>query len=176
MITIVNQLITTFHHVVNEKSGNDITIARAKTMIALVSLTWPRTRIVATPHFITASRVAWESDAFDSIIMGGSFRRDPVGDDASIIIDDDEPKELTMLDEMRECASFIPMFGRQRLSRFNLTLAELFSCKANGALLPLPGSEPSQAFHCEDEYRKLHEWLLGHGAINSNGQWNVIIP
>ena len=174
MSTIVRQLVATFHHVVNEKSGNDITIARAKTMISLVSLTWPSTGIVVTPHFITPERIIWKSTIFDSITMGGSFRRDPVGDDASIIIDDDEPKELIMLDEMCECASFIPLFGRQQLKRFNLTLAALFLHKASEAPLPLPGSEPSQTFHCADEYRQLHEWLKDHGVITSDGLWQVI--
>ena len=103
--------------------------------------------------------------------MGGSFRRDPVGDDASIIVDDDEPKELIMLDEMRDCASFIPLFGRQRLERFNLALATLFLCKASDTPLPLPGSEPSQTFRCADEYRQLYEWLVDHGAITSDGLW-----
>ena len=171
MSLLTLKLVTTFHHVVREQSGNDVTIARAKAMIALVSLTWPALDIVVIPHFIKTGRVMWKSDAFDSMTMGGSFRRDPVGDDASIIIDDDEPIELVMLDEMRACASFIPLFGRQRLERFNLTLAGIFTHKANGTPLPLPGSAASQAFHCEVEYRRLHQWLADHRTITPDGEW-----
>jgi hypothetical protein len=171
--TFVNRLITTFHHVVSEQSGNDVTVARAKTMIALASLTWPRIGIAVTPQFITPRRMIWQSAAFDAVAMGGSFRRDPVGDDASIIIDDDEPKELVMLDEMRACASFIPLFGRQRLERFNITLAELFPYRENGTPLPLPGSGHFHRFHCEDEYRRLHAWLIDNGAISPDGEWQV---
>lgn len=168
MLTL--QLVTTFHHVIREESGNDVTMARAKAMVALASLTWPL-GIVVTPHFINAGRVMWKSDAFDTVTMGGSFRRDPVGDDASIIIDDEEAKELVMLDEMRECASFIPLFGRQRLERFNLTLAGIFTHRANGTPLPRPGSGASEAFTCEAEYRQLYEWLSDHGTITPEGEW-----
>jgi len=165
------QMIATFHHVVNEQSGNDITIARAKTMVALVSLTWPHIGIVVTPYYITPSRVAWKCEAFDSVSMGGSFRRDPVGDDASIIIDDDEPRELVMLDEMRECALFIPLFGRQRLERFNFTLDGLFSSRSSDTNLALPGKEQRPTFKYADEFRRLREWLVHHGAITPDGKW-----
>jgi len=168
---LTHQLITTFHHVIRERSGNDVTIGRAKTMVALASITWPSLGIVVIPHFINPGRMMWQSADFDSISEGSTFRRDPVGDDASIIIDDDEPPQLALLDEMGECASFIPLFGRQRLERFNLTLATIFSHKANGTPLPLPGSEASQVFHCEAEYRRLHEWLAAHGAITRDGRW-----
>jgi hypothetical protein len=83
---------------------------------------------------------------------------------------------MLMLDEMRECSTFIPLFGRQSLSRFNLTLAELFSLKSNNTPLPFPGSEPGQFSHCESEYQQLREWLVDHGTISADGQWNGIIP
>ncbi|RPH75366.1 hypothetical protein EHM76_01825 [bacterium] len=168
---LTHRLITTFHYVVREQSGNDVTIARAKTMIALASLTWPSLGIVVTPFYITPGRLTWKSEAFESVMLGGGFRRDPVGDDASIIIDDYDPDQLIMLDKMQDCAGFIPLFGRQRLERFNLTLAELFLRKTSGAALPLPGSEESRAFNSEDHYRRLYEWLVSHGAITSDGQW-----
>ena len=169
MLTL--QLITSFHYVVSEQTGNDVTIARAKSMIALASLTWPDLGIVVTPHFINPERMVWQSANFDAVSMGGGFRRDPIGDDASIIIDEYEPDQLIMLERMRECASFIPLFGKQRLERFNLTLAQLYQQKENGTPLPLPGSEASLAFHCESEYRLLHDWLVQHGVIAPDGKW-----
>ena len=165
------QLITSFHYVVSEQTGNDVTIARAKTMIALASLTWPELGIVVAPHFINSERVVWKSDDFDSVSLGGGFRRDPIGDDASIIIDEYEEDQLIMLERMRACASFIPLFGRQRLDRFNLTLAQIHQHRAGGAPLPIPGSEAGRAFHCESEYRLLHGWLVEHGVITAEGTW-----
>lgn len=168
------QLITTFHHVIREQTGNDVTIARAKTMVALASLTWPTLGIVVTPHYVTSVRIIWKSGDFDAMDIGGSFRRDPVGDDASIIIDSDEPKELVMMDEMRACAEFIPLFGRQSLERFNSTLAGLYSRKASGAALPPPGSATSSEFPNEKEYRQLYEWLVAHGAVSPDGGWHTV--
>ncbi|GFE57382.1 hypothetical protein [Geobacter sp. AOG1] len=168
------QLITTFHHVIREQTGNDVTIARAKTMVALASLTWPTLGIAIAPHYITAVRIMWKSDDFDAMDIGGSFRRDPVGDDASIIIDSDEQKELVMMDEMRACAEFIPLFGRQSLERFNSTLAGLYSRRANGAALPSPGSASSSEFPNEKEYRQLYEWLVAHGAVSPDGGWRTV--
>jgi hypothetical protein len=169
MLTL--QLITSFHYVVSEQSGNDVTIARAKTMIALAGLTWPDLGIVVEPHFINSERVVWNSDDFDSVSMGGGFRRDPIGDDASIIIDEYQQDQLIMLERMRECASFIPLFGRQRLDRFNLTLAQIYQHRADGTPLPLPGSEAGRAFHCESEHGQLHGWLVEHGVITAEGTW-----
>ncbi len=171
MSELALRLVATFHHVISEQSGNDVTIARAKTMLALAGLTWPSLGIVVTPHYFGQGRMAWKSDAFDSVTMGGSFRRDPVGDDASIIMDDDEPKQLVLVEEMRACAAFIPLFGRQRLERFNLTLAELLARRANGAPLPQPGNGREAEFHCETEYGRLYGWLVEHGALDSDGQW-----
>src|SRR5262245_49610709 len=122
MLTL--QLIASFHYVVGEQTGSDLTVARAKTMIALASLTWPALNITVTHVPITPERMTWNSDGFGMINASASFRRDPVGDDAPIIIDDVEEDQLIQLDKMRECASIIPLFGRQRLERFNITLAE----------------------------------------------------
>jgi hypothetical protein len=170
---LTHQLITTFHHIIRERSGNDVTIARVRSMVALTSLTWPDLCIVVTPYYINPARVMWKSDDIDSFSGCSTFRRDPVGDDASIIIDEDDPKQLVLINEMQECASFIPLFGRQRLERFNLTLAKIFAHKVNGTPLPLPGSEASQSFNCETEYRRLYEWLVGHSAITPDGQWQA---
>jgi len=164
-------MIVTFHRVIIEESGNDVTIARTKTMVALVSLTWPDKRIVVSHHITSQGRVLWRSDDFDALSIGGSFRRDPVGDDASLAIDEDETWEMVMLAEMRECAAFIPLFGHQRLERFNRTLAELHNYRANAMPLPQPESEPRTFFPCADEYRRLHEWLLEHGVIAADGAW-----
>jgi hypothetical protein len=171
MNTFIQQLIATFHHIVHEQFGNDITIARAKTMLALTSLTWPSIGIVVIPHEIAPGRMVWKSAAFDSMVMGGSFRRDPIGDHALIIFDEDKPEKLVMFDEMRECALFIPLFGKQRLERFNITLAGLVSSRESGTPLPLSGNEQSQAFPYVEEYRRLHEWLVDHGTITLDGQW-----
>jgi hypothetical protein len=164
-------LITTFHYVVSEQTGNDVTIGRAKTMVALASITWPELEIVVSPHFITPERITWTSEEIDSFSAGSSFRRDPIGDDAPIIIDDVEPDQLVMPDRMRECASIIPLFGRQRLERFNLTLAGLFSYRASDIPLPMPGCAPDPKFPFEPEYRRLHGWLTEHGTITAEGKW-----
>jgi hypothetical protein len=169
MLTL--QLITTFYYVVSEQTGNDLTVARAKTMIALASLTWPSLHLAVTPVPITPERLTWKSAGFDKINEGASFRRDPIGDDAPIVMDNVEASELIEIDKMRECATIIPLFGRQRLERFNITLAELFAHQASATPLPLPGSAPSRDFHCEIEYQKLHEWLVGHGIISPDGEW-----
>jgi hypothetical protein len=168
---LILQLITTFHQVVSEKTGNDVSIGRAKAMVALASLTWPAVNIVVTPSFITPERVMWKSVDFDSLSLIASFRRDPIGEDASIIIEEIDSDQITMVDEMRECAEFIPLFGRQRLDHFNLTLARLFSHKANKLPLPPPGSEAAHDIPHEKEYQRLFGWLVDHTVINPEGQW-----
>lgn len=168
---LILQLITTFHQVVSDKTGNDVSVGRAKAMVALASLTWPDLNIVVTPFFITPERVMWKSADFDSLSLIASFRRDPIGEDASIIIEEIEPDQINMIDEMRDCAEFIPLFGRQRLDRFNLALARMFSYKAGNTPLPLPGSEPEQLVRCETEFRQLYEWLVDHGIITAEGAW-----
>jgi len=170
---ITHRLIATFHHVVSEQSGNDVTINRAKTMVALAALTWPGLGIDVRPHYFSSGRMWWKSDDFDSMNIGGSFRRDPVGDDASIILEDVDPDHFIMLEEMEECASFIPLFGRQSLERFNQTLAELYSHHSNGTPLPLPGSDASRSFTSETEYRRLYQWLVDHGTISPEGKWHA---
>lgn len=167
----ISRLVATFHYVVNERYSIDVTVARTKAMLALVSLTWPDLGIVVTPHFITPGRLTWQSEVFNVVCMGGSFRRDPVGDDASIILDDDEMKELVMPDEMRACAGFIPMFGRQKMERFNLAVAELFVLKANTTLLPPSGSDSGLAVSNEEEYQRLRDWLVTQGAVTPEGEW-----
>ncbi|MBE0596450.1 MAG: hypothetical protein IH614_04190 [Desulfuromonadales bacterium] len=167
---ITRQLVTTFHHVVSQQTGNDISIGRAKTMLALAALTWPPLGLVITPHFFSSQRVAWKSDAFEALSIGGTFRRDPVGEDAAIILDNVEPTRL-FLDQMGQCAAFIPLFGRQRLQRFNLTLARIYQQRAQGTALPLPGREARQLFPCETEYRHLFDWLVEHGIISAGGEW-----
>ncbi len=171
MNTLALQLTTSFHYVISEQSGNDVTIGRAKTMIVLASITWPQVGFEVTPHYITPTRLMWKSAAFDAVDIGGSFRRDPIGDDASIIMDDVDPEQLIMVEEMRECAEFIPLFGRQRIERFNLTLAEILAQKIAAAPLPLPGSEARTVFRNADEYQQLHGWLLRHGVIDPAGEW-----
>jgi hypothetical protein len=171
---LTHQLIATFHHVICEQTGNDVTIGRAKTMVALASITWPDLEIVVSPHIITPERITWKSDEIDSFSAGASFRRDPVGDDAPIIIENVEADQLTMPDRMRECASIIPLFGRQRLERFNFTLAGIFSHKARNIPLLLPDSAPDREFPYETEYRRLFGWLAGHGAVTADGKWPQI--
>jgi hypothetical protein len=168
---LILQLITTFHQVVSDKTGNDVSIGRAKTMVALASLTWPELNIVVTPMFITPERVMWKSVDFDSLSLIASFRRDPIGEDAAIVIEEIEPDQIVMIDEMRDCAALIPLFGRQKLDRFNLALARIFSNKESSTLLPLPGSGPEQFVRCETEYRQLYEWLVDHGIISAAGLW-----
>ena len=171
MNSLVSQLIASFHHAVSDLYSIDVTVARAKAMLALASLTWPELGLVVTPHFISPGRLTWKSEAFDVVNMGGSFRRDPVGDDASIIIEDDETVELVMPDEMCACAEFIPMFGRQKMERFNLAVAELFVLKANNTLLPLCGSDSGLAVSNEEEYQRLRDWLVAQGAVTPEGKW-----
>lgn len=166
-------MIISFHRVVGELTGSDVTIARTKTMVALVSLTWPEKGVIVSCSTTGQGRVFWKSADFDSLSMGGSFRRDPVGDDASLVIDEDEQWDMVMLDEMRECAGFIPLFGRQSLERFNRTLAELFRYRESRAPLPDPGSESAADFSSPEEYGALYGWLQSHGAINSVGEWSV---
>ena len=167
----VSRLVASFHFFVNEQYCIDVTVARAKAMFALASLTWPGLELAVTPHYITPGRLTWKSEAFEAVSMGGSFRRDPVGDDASIIIDDDETEELVMPDEMRACAGFIPMFGRQKLERFNLALAELLRLSANNSPLPSSGSDVGFTSRHEEEHRRLRDWLLKHGAVTPEGEW-----
>jgi hypothetical protein len=168
---LILQLITTFHQVVSDKTGNDVSIGRAKTMVALASITWPAVNIVVTPFFITPERVMWKSPDFDSLSLIASFRRDPIGEDAAIVIEEIEPDQITMIDEMRECVKIIPLYGRQRLDRFNLALARLFSFKASNNPLPLPGGEPDEFAHCKTEFRQLREWLVDHNIITAEGLW-----
>jgi len=168
-----HQMIITFHHIISEQSGNDVTIARAKTMVALVSLTWPDKGVVVSHQVTSQGRILWKSEDFDSLSIGGSFRRDPVGDDASLAIDEDEVWEKVMLEEMRECSEFIPLFGRQRLERFNRTLAELHNYRERALSLPEPETEPCPAAFCSDEYNHLYDWLLKHGTITKDGQWTA---
>lgn len=169
-------MIVSFHRVVNEQTGNDVTIARTKSMVALVSLTWPEKGIDVSFRTISHGRVFWESADFDSLSIGGSFRRDPVGDDASLVIDDDVPYAMVMVEEMRECASFIPLFGRQKLERFNRTLAEVIGCMKISVSLPVPGHENVQSFPFAEEYRHLFEWLAAHRRITSEGSWQSGSP
>jgi hypothetical protein len=168
---LILQLITTFHQVVSEKTGNDVSIARAKAMVALASLTWPSVNIIVTPTFITPERVMWKSVDFDSLSLIASFRRDPIGEDASIIIEEIEADQIVMVDEMRECADFIPLFGRQKLDHFNLTLARVNLLKAGNLPLPPPGSESGHSIPYEKEYQRLYGWLVDHAVITSHGQW-----
>ena len=171
MRMLILQLITTFHQAVSDKTGNDVSIGRAKTMVALATLTWPTLNIFVTPVFITPERVMWKSADFDSLSLIASFRRDPIGEDASIIIEEIEPDQIIMMDEMRECAELIPLFGRQKLDHFNLILARLFSYKTSRCQMPLPGSECRQIFPYEKEYQRLFGWLVDHTVISSDGVW-----
>ncbi len=164
-------MIITFHHIISEQSGNDVTIARAKTMVALVSLTWPEKGIVVSHQTTGQGRIIWKSEDFEALSMGGSFRRDPVGDDASLVIDEDEVWEKVMLAEMSECAEFIPLFGRQRLERFNRALAELHNYRSRKASLPLPESDTCPENLNSDEYQQLYDWLLRHETITVDGEW-----
>lgn len=170
------QMIVTFHRVVNEQTGNDVTIARTKTMVALVSLTWPDKGIAVSYKMISHGRVFWKSEDFDALSIGGSFRRDPVGDDASLVIDEDVPYEMIMLEEMIECASFIPLFGRQKLERFNRTLAEMIGYKEKSVPLPIPGNEEKLTFPYEEEFGKLFGWLAEHQRITVEGVWQTGHP
>lgn len=171
MNPLVLQMVNTFHYVISEESGNDVTIARAKSMIALASLTWPALGIVVTPNIFGQGRMTWRSDDFNSVTMGGAFRRDPVGDDASIIIDHDDQQELVMEQEMRDCAGFIPLFGRQRMERFNMTVAEILEYRNSKTPLPEPDSESNKKFFSEEEYQRLFIWLIEHGVIDNHGNW-----
>lgn len=168
------QMIFTFHHIISEQTGNDVTIARTKTLVALVSLTWPDKGIVVSHQVTSQGRILWQSADFDALSMGGSFRRDPVGDDASLVVDEDEVWEMVMTAELRECAEFIPLFGRQRLERFNRTLSELHNYRHNNISLPLPGDLSCQELFRSDEYPRLHGWLLQHGTINEAGEWRTL--
>jgi hypothetical protein len=168
---LILQLITTFHQVISDKTGNDVSVGRAKAMVALASLTWPALNIVVTPFFITPERVMWKSADFDSLSLIASFRRDPIGEDASIIIEEIEPDQIFMVKEMQECAAIIPMFGRQKLDHFNLTLAQLFSLKLSNIPLPLPGNESRLHIQYENEFQRLYVWLVDHAVINTEGQW-----
>lgn len=165
------QMIISFHRVVNEQTGTDVTIARTKTMVALASLTWPETGIVVNYKSGEHGRVFWNSEDFNALSIGGSFRRDPVGDDASLVIDEDESYEMVMLEEMLECASFIPLFGRQKLERFNRTLAGMIDYKEKNVPPPTPGNEDSLVFPYEEEFRKLFGWLAEHERITPEGNW-----
>lgn len=164
-------MIYTFHHIISEQTGNDVTIARTKTLVALISLTWPDKGIVVSYQTTSQGRILWQSADFDALSMGGSFRRDPVGDDASLVVDEDELLEMVMVTELTECAEFIPLFGRQRLERFNRTLAELHSYKNSNTPLPEPEDESCPVLFRSDEYCQLHGWLLQHGTINEAGEW-----
>lgn len=166
-------MIITFHHIISEQSGNDVTIARTKTMVALVSLTWPDKGVVVSHKVTSQGRIIWNSADFDALSMGGGFRRDPVGDDASLVIDEDEVWEKVMLVEMQECSEFIPLFGRQRLERFNRTLAEFHNYKANNSSLPLPETVLCPESLCSEEYARLYDWLRQHRVINEAGEWQI---
>jgi len=168
---LASRLVTTFHYVIREQSGNDVTVARAKTMLALANLTWSALAIEVAPHFISQRRMVWKSEAFEAVGMGGSFRRDPVGDDASIIIDEYDPSQFAMTDEMTECASFLPLFGRQALERFNLTLARIYQFKEGGHQLPPPENAPDDQFPCQEEYHQLFGWFQSHGVLDEAGDW-----
>lgn len=168
---LTQRLILTFHQIISEETGNDVTLARAKTMIALAGLTWPELDLAVTPSRLPRGRIIWRSEDLDSLSIGGAFRRDPVGEDAPIIIDRVDPEDLVMPEKMRECAAFIPLFGRRRLERFDLTLAGIFSCRQSGSALPAPGRAAAGDFPCEQEYGLLYNWLRAHRAIGSVGEW-----
>lgn len=168
---LILQLITTFHQVISDKTGNDVSVGRAKAMVALASLTWPALNIAVTPYFITPERVMWKSADFDSLSLIASFRRDPIGEDASIIIEEIVPDQITMLKEMQECAAIIPLYGRQKLDHFNLTLAQLFALKSGNIPLPQPGSESRAEITYGNEYQRLYVWLADHAVIDPQGQW-----
>jgi hypothetical protein len=170
---LTQRLILTFHQIVSEETGNDVTLARAKTMIALAGLTWPELGLAVTPSRLPRGRIFWRSEELDTLSIGGAFRRDPVGEDAPIIIDRVDPEELVMPEKMRECAAVIPLFGRRRLERFDLTLAEIFSCRQSGSALPAPGSAAAGDFRCEQEYGLLYDWLRAHRAIGALGEWRL---
>ncbi len=169
----IERLITTFCHAVFEETGSDISLARAKTMVGLASLTWPGWHLEVAPEVTSRGRIVWRSATLDGLNIGGAFRRDPVGDNAPIIIDNIDPEQLVMLEEMRQCAVFIPLFGRQRLDRFDHTLAELFARRAGNLPLPPAGSDGSRDFSCGKEYGLLREWLERHGAIAADGTWRL---
>jgi hypothetical protein len=168
---LTQRLILTFHQIVSEETGNDITLARAKSMVALACLTWPKLELNVTFRQLPRGRIIWRSDDLDSLSIGGAFRRDPVGEDAPIIVDRINPEEIVMPERMRECAAFIPLFGRRRLERFDRTMAQLFTCREKGSDLPAPDSPAAQSFHCGQEYRHLYDWLQGHGTIGASGEW-----
>lgn len=170
-MTQIEKLITTFCYAVYEETGSDISLARAKTMVALASLTWPALNIEVSPHCSSRGRIFWCSEELDNLSLGGGFRRDPVGDNAPIIIDNFDPEQFLMPAEMRECAVFIPLFGRHRLERFDHSLAELLARRATGRALPAPDNEESKDFPCENEYRHLFGWLIDHAVISAQGEW-----
>ena len=167
----MQRLILTFHQAVSKATGNDVTIARAKTMIALAALTWPDLGLTVTANRFSRGRISWRSAELDGLSIGGAFRRDPVGEDAPIIIDQVDPEELLHPGRMEECAAFIPLFGRRRLENFDLTLADLHGHRSQGKSLPPPGSAAAGVFTNADEYRGLYDWLAAHGVIDPTGAW-----
>ncbi len=171
MAMLMQRLILTFHQAVSQATGNDVTIARAKTMIALAALTWPELGLEVTANRFSRGRISWRSEELEGLSIGGAFRRDPVGEDAPIIIDQVDPEQLLLPEKMEECAAFIPLFGRRRLETFDLTLADLHDHRSQEKALPAPGSAAAGIFHNADEYRGLHDWLAAHGAIDPTGAW-----
>ncbi len=169
----MKRLILTFHQAVSKATGNDVTIARAKTMIALAALTWPELGLMITANRLSRGRISWRSEELDGLSIGGAFRRDPVGEDAPIIVDRFDPEQVIFPERMDECAAFIPLFGRRRLEYFDLALAELHERRIQGLALPPPETATADPLHQTGEYRGLYDWLAEHGTIDRNGNWRT---